>query len=214
MLYLKESNTDLRGLCLSLHFPGRESELPDRTHLVSDAGSVVEWLAPVVLNSLPCRSVDAGLFILVSRRYHCVQRSTCCPHCQLPFPSCRQEVKNWKSLKWLSRAFVNYKFIHCFQQKVCEIKWTNCQECSGMSGVCFLRSHGVEVHKVRAGNSDTSLGIKLDLQSLRRRWKHGPAPNLQFLKLAEPHKQVWPNKSLDVISISLWPHTLSEFTLS
>lgn len=41
-----------------------------------------------------------------------------------------------------------------------------------------------------AGNSDTSLGIKLDLQSLGRRWKHGPGPNLQFLKLAEPHKQV------------------------
>lgn len=103
------------------------------------------------LSSLPCRSVEAGLFILVSRRFHSIQRSTCCPYCQLSFPSCRQEVKNWKSLKLLARAFVISRFIHCFQQ-ACETKCTNCQECSGMTGVCFLcwLACGVKVHKVRS----------------------------------------------------------------
>lgn len=88
------------------------------------------------LNSLPCRSVDAVLFILVSRRYHSVQRNTCCPHCQLSFPSWRQEVKNWKSLKLLARAFVISRLIHCLR-RVCETRCTNCQECPGMSAVLF-----------------------------------------------------------------------------
>lgn len=45
------------------------------------------------LESLPCSSVDAMFFILVSRRYHAVQGNTCSPHFQLSFPSWRQEVE-------------------------------------------------------------------------------------------------------------------------
>lgn len=116
------------------------------------------------LSSLPCRSVEAGLFILGSRRSHSIQRNTCCPHCQLSFPSCRQEVKNWKSLKLLARAFVISRFIHCFQQAH-ETKCTNCQECSGTAGVCFLCWRAVSKYiKSEAANSDTALGIELDLQ--------------------------------------------------
>lgn len=166
MPYVKESNTALRGQACALSCPRLAGF---QNFLIENTFGFWSWMCgggtdSCGLSSLPCRSVEAGLFILGSRRSHSIQRNTCCPHCQLPFPSCRQEVKNWKSLKLLARAFVISRFIHCFQQAH-ETKCTNCQECSGTAGVCFLCWRAVLKYiKSEAANSDTALGIELDLQ--------------------------------------------------
>lgn len=58
--------------------------------------------------------------------------------------------------------------------------------------------------KSEAANSDTALGNRAgSAERLRWRWNHVPRPDLQLVKLTEPHKQVGPNESLEVISISL-----------
>jgi hypothetical protein len=109
-------------------------------------------------------------FILVSRRYHSVQRNTCSLHFQLSFPSCRQEVKNRNSLKLLVRSFVISRFVHCFQHWVSETKCTNGQECSGTLWFVSCDHMVLMCKRAGAGGGQTAFGIKLDLQ---RAWGGG-----------------------------------------
>lgn len=114
MLCWKESNTKLRGLCLSLLLPGWMSKLPEKKHIwfLKLGRGWRDWLLWFEFTSMQECWCSAFYFSKQKTPLH--PKDTCCPHCQLSFPSCRQEVKTWKSLKTVSESIYNLKFHSLF----------------------------------------------------------------------------------------------------